>query len=341
MTSFLKPLHQQRIVLTGATSGIGLATARMASRRGAALMLVARNEAALTELRDEIRRQGGRAEYCVADVADRQALEQVSAQAIDAFGGYDSWVNAAGAFVYGAIEDVPLDDQRRVFDVIYWGAVHGTLAAAAHLTFKGGAIVTVGSVLGELAIPFQGPYCAAKFAVKGFTEAFRRELMADGRPVAVTLVKPAAIDTGFMEHARNLLGAAGTRNPPPAYHPDLVARAILHGCEHGTRDIVVGGLGGESLVIANRLAPRLVDRFSALFGRVLQSSADAGDPAMRDNLHVPRQDMRERSTLQPFTRNTSLLLEAQFRPVATAAVAAGLAVFCTAVSAVRRRGARR
>ena len=101
-----------------------------------------------------------------------------------------------------------------MFDVVYWGVVHGSTVAAEHLG-HGGAIINIGSVLGEMAIPFQGPYCAAKFAVAGFTEALRREILAARRPIAVTLIKPAAIDTPFMEHARNRLGAAGTRNPPP------------------------------------------------------------------------------------------------------------------------------
>ncbi|MCQ8279336.1 SDR family oxidoreductase [Acetobacteraceae bacterium KSS8] len=323
MRHLFKPLSEQRLVLTGATSGIGLATARMAARQGASLMLVARNEGALLSLRDELRGLGIRAEYCVADVADHEALKRVSARTIEAFGGYDSWINNAGAFIYGAVDDVPVEDQRRLFDVVYWGVVHGTMIAAEHLQRNGGAIVTVGSVLGEFAIPFQGTYCAAKFAVKGFTEAYRRELMAARRPVSVTLVKPAAIDTSYMEHARNRLGTAGTRNPPPSYHPDLVARAILHGCETGVRDLVVGGMGGESLVLANRLMPRVVDRIAALVGRRMQSSDDAGDPEMRDNLCDSRRDLSERSTLKPFTRSGSLLLEAQLQPVKAAAITGG------------------
>jgi short-subunit dehydrogenase len=317
----LKPLHQQAIVLTGATSGIGLATARLAARRGARLLLVARNEDALKTLCADIRSKGGTAEYVVADVAERSELDAVARRAAAVFGGFDSWINDAGAFIYGPLDAVALDDQRRLFDVVYWGVVHGTLAAAAQLRHRGGAIVNVGSVLGEFAIPFQGPYCAAKFAVKGFTEAFRRELRAEGLPISLTLVKPAAIDTPFMEHARNAMGSAGTRNPPPAYHPHLVARAIVHGCEHPVRDIVVGGMGGLSLVVANRLVPRLMDRLLAAAGRPLQTSDDPGRADRRDNLHAPREDLAERSTLRPFTRKTSLALEAQLHPLATAAIA--------------------
>ena len=332
----LKPISQQTIVLTGATSGIGLATARLASERGARLLLVARNEDALKQVCAELTAKGGRAEYAVADVADRAQVDAAAARAVALFGGFDSWINDAGAFIYGAIEDVPLEDQRRLFDVVYWGVVHGMLAASAQLKSRGGAIVNVGSVLGEIAIPFQGPYCAAKFAVKGFTEAFRRETEAAGQPISITLIKPAAINTSFMEHARNAIGSPGTRNPPPAYDPHLVARAILHAVEHRMRDITIGGLGGESMVLANRVAPRAMDWMFATFGKFAQTTEHKGDLAQRDNLYEVREDLHERSTLKPFTRKTSLLLEAQINPVATA-VAAGLGAVLLGAAARRRR----
>ena len=165
----------------------------------------------------------------------------------------------------------------------------------------------------------------------GFTEAFRREILAAREPISVTHVKPAAINTPFMEHARNRLGTPGTRNPPPSYDPDLVARAVLHVCQHRVRDITIGGAGGSALVLANTLAPGVVDRVAAVVGHASQTSADPGAADRRDNLYAPRADLAARSTLGPFTRKTSLALEAQLHPVAaTAALAGALSLLAVA-----------
>jgi NAD(P)-dependent dehydrogenase (short-subunit alcohol dehydrogenase family) len=195
----LKPLARQVVVVTGAS------TARMAAERGAAVVLTARNEGALRRLAEEIQGRGGRAAFQAADVADPGQVEAVAAKAIEAFGGFDTWVNNAGAFIYGRMDEVPLADQRRLFDVVYWGVVHGTLAAARERP-GGGAIVNVGSVLGDRALALQGPYCAAKHAVKGATDAFRMEFEMAGLPISVTLIKPGPVDTPFAEHARNAMG---------------------------------------------------------------------------------------------------------------------------------------
>ena len=330
----LKPLSQQVVVLTGGTSGIGLVTARMLAQRGAKLFLIARNEDALRTVRDEIRAGGGHAEYSVADVADKHELDAAAAKAVAIFGGYDTWVNDAGAFIYGRLDTVSLDDQRRLFDVTYWGMVHGTLIAAERLKHSGGAIINVGSVLGEIAIPYQGAYCAAKFAIKGFTEAFRREAEAERQPISLTLIKPAAINTPFTDHARNRMDSPGTRNPPPAYDPHLVARAITYACETPVRDLTVGGAGGVSMVIGNLLAPRIMDWVAARVGHASMTTKNPGNPTERDNLYEPREDMSENSSLRPMTRKTSLALEAQLNRGTTLAILAGIA----ALLATRRTG---
>ncbi len=332
----LKPLSQQVIVVTGATSGIGLAAARMAAERGAAMVLTARNEEALRRLAEEIRGHGGRAEYQVADVADVAQVEAVATRAIESFGRFDSWVNDAGAFIYGRMEDVSLQDQRRLFDVTYWGVVHGTLVAARHLRDRGGAIVNVGSVLGDRAIALQGPYCAAKAAVKNATDAFRMEFEGEGLPISVTLIKPGPIDTPFMEHARNAMGTRGTRNPPPAYHPRVAARAILHACETPVRDLYIG-MAGWLTSVGSALAPRLTDYAMEALAKPTQASEDPGRAERRDNLYEPKEDLSELSSLAgPSPRSRSVLLDAQMNPGKAAAVMAGFVAALAAVAVSAR-----
>lgn len=333
----LKPLARQVIVITGASSGIGLATARLAAARGARLVLVARNAEALRRIVEEIRERGGRAEWVAADVADRAALEAAARQAEEVFGGFDSWVNDAGVSIYGKLEETPIEDQRRLFETNYWGVVHGSLIAARHLRPKGGAIINLGSVLSDRAMILQGAYSASKHAVKAFTDALRMELARDGAPVSVTLVKPSAIETPFQEHARNRLGVPGLRVPPPAYDPRLVARAILHACEHPKRDIVVG-FGGQAIALMGSLFPRATDLLMEMFGETAQTTRRAPAPERADALYAPREDGTERSLTRPNApvRRTSLWLEAQLHPVATAAALAGLGALALGALTARR-----
>jgi short-subunit dehydrogenase len=334
----LKPLSRQTILITGASSGIGLSTARMAAGRGAAVMLVARDEESLQSAVQGIRDAGGRAEYHVADVADRAALEAAADKAEAAFGGLDTWVNDAGVSVYGKLDDTPIEDQKRLFETNYWGVVNGSLLAAQRLRATGGAIINLGSVLSDRAVIYQGTYCATKHAVKAFTDTLRMELEVERAPISVTLIKPAGIDTPFQEHARIRMDTQGVKVPPPAYDPKLVARAICFACEHPRRDIVIGS-GGAVIGLAGALFPRLTDYVMEAVGRPAQVTDQVGRPGMRDNLEQGRRGADERSSLSGMPhRRTSLLLEAQLHPVATAATIIGAGALALGALAARRAG---
>lgn len=215
MAVSLKPIAEQIIVITGASSGNGLATAQEAVRRGAAVVIAARNDEALERVAADLRSAGGRVAVVAGDVADEADVERISATAIETFGGFDSWVNNAAAATYGTVEQVPVADHRRAFDVNYFGNLQGSLVAARHLrTRGGGAIINVGSILGDRAIIQQGPYSATKHAVQALTDALRMELEREGTGISVTLIKPGAIDTPYPEHARNFMDKA-PRLPPP------------------------------------------------------------------------------------------------------------------------------
>jgi short-subunit dehydrogenase len=246
-TTDRKPLEEQVIVITCASSRIGLTTAQTAADRGARVILAARSEDALREATQEIEADGGDAVYAVADVADRDDVREIVRVAEETYGGFDTWINGAAVSIYGTLDEVPVEEMREQFDVNVWGVVYGSLEAADHLRERGGTIVNIGSVLSDRAIVLQGSYSASKHAVKAFTDTLRMELEEEGAPITVALVKPGSIDTPYPEHAKNYMDEAATV-PAPVYAPETVARAVLHAAEHPQRDVTVGGGREESLV---------------------------------------------------------------------------------------------
>jgi short-subunit dehydrogenase len=326
MKQRLKKVSEQVIVITGASSGIGLATARHAARRGAKLVLAARNAQALEELVREIEQSGGEALRVVADVGSREDVHSVAQAAIERFGGFDTWVNNAGVSIYGRLEEVPVEDFRKLFDTNFWGVVHGSLAAVAHLKHRGGALINLGSEVSDAAIPLQGMYSASKQAVKGFTDALRIELEEAGAAVSVTLIRPTAIDTMFVEHAKNYMEVE-PQLPPPLYVPDVVAEAILEAAEHPHRDIYVGANAKVSSLMAKFL-PRGSDYYMR---KKLFASQRTNRPARTHDssaLDAPGVGLRERRGQEP-TRRSSAYTKAATHPKTTAATAlgAGLAAF--------------
>jgi short-subunit dehydrogenase len=319
-----KPVEEQVVVITGASSGIGLATAHLFAERGArGLVLVARNEDALRKIADDLSRGRTRAIAVAADVSKREELERVARTAIDTFGGFDTWVNDAAVALYGNLTEIPMDDQRQLFDVNYWGVVNGSMIAAEHMRHRGGTIINVGSVLSERTMILQTQYSASKHAVKAFTDGLRMELENQGAAVAVTLIKPSSIDTPYVEHARNYLDRENAV-PPPAYDPHLVGKAIMFAAEHQRREITVG-FGGWVIGAMGKVAPRLVDKAMEWTGYGSQTTDQPERPGMRDNLYQARQDGDMYSSLPGEPRKTSLLLEAQLHPFVTAAILAGVA----------------
>ncbi|HEV7735245.1 MAG TPA: SDR family oxidoreductase [Candidatus Binatia bacterium] len=322
----LKPISEQTIVITGATSGIGLATARAAVARGARVALLGRNGVALQELAAQL---GGsaRAVAVQGDVADVEALERLARVTIERFGGFDTWVNNAGVSIYGRLLDVEPGDHRRLFDTNFWGVVDGSRVAATYLRRSGGAIINIGSTLSDRAIPLQGMYCASKHAVKGFTDALRMELEEEGAPVSVTLVKPAAIATPYPQHAKNYL-AKEPANPPPHYAPEVVARTILHCAEHPVRDVFAGG-GGKVFSVLGHYAPRLTDKLMQHTLFAMQQAERPAAPREHDGLREASSELRERDESTGHVAESSVYTVASLHPVLLAACIAGVGLALT------------
>jgi short-subunit dehydrogenase len=286
----LKPLKDQVVVITGASSGIGLATARMAAKRGARVVLAARNDSDLQQVTEEIRANGGRAVHVVADVARAEDVDRIAETALREFGGIDTWVNNAGLSIYGKLTEIPMADKRRLFDINFWGVVNGCRTAVRFMKHRGGALINLGSEVSDRAIPLQGIYSASKHAVKGYTDALRMELEHDAVPISVTLVKPSAINTPYPEHARSYLEDGVPALPPPMYEPEVVAKAILKCAEKPVRDIVVGG-AGRAQIFMGAVAPRLTDKL--MEGPMWKQQKRYDMQHVRDgNLEHPQRDGR-------------------------------------------------
>lgn len=321
----LKPHDQQAMVITGATSGVGLRLAREAARRGTAVFLIARNAQALEDVARELADHGARTGWFAADVGSESEMRAAASAAVKAFGGFDVWVNDAGVSIVGPVRETPLEDHRRLFDTNYWGVVHGSLAALEHLRRRpgGGVLINIGSVLGDAPLPMQGAYAASKAAVHAFTEALRMDLMREGAPVAVTLIKPSAVASPHKDHARNLTDGP-IRSAGPVYDAGLVAEAILHCTQRRVRELTVGGAGGAFRALHD-LAPDLSEQILARLAPELQRDRRAPRRRTDDSLYDAGQDLAEASDYRR-VRKASLFTKLQMQPMAVVGAGAAAGV---------------
>jgi NAD(P)-dependent dehydrogenase (short-subunit alcohol dehydrogenase family) len=332
-----RPINNQVVVITGASSGIGRETALMFGQRGASVVLAARNEAALRDVARQVERLGGAAEVVVTDVAEWPQVERLAQRASDRFGRVDTWVNNAAVSAYATVEESTVEEIDRLLQVNLHGQIYGMKAALPHLARQGhGTIINVASALAERAVPLQAAYCAAKHGIKGFTEALRLELTRDHPGITLTLIEPSSINTPLFTHARSRLGVK-PQPIPPVYEPRVVAEAILFAAEHPRRTIVAGG-SGKMLVLAQKLSPALVDWYLLQNDRGFEQQRSDQPDDGQDNLFAPMNgqgsvtgDFGQRSKATSlYTRH--LELHPQRQRVLNAVALAGL------VTLVRRVG---
>jgi NAD(P)-dependent dehydrogenase (short-subunit alcohol dehydrogenase family) len=285
MAAALKPIDQQVVVITGASSGIGRDAALRFAARGSAVVLAARDAAALDELEKRIAGDGGRALAVPADVCRPEQVEALAARTADAFGGIDTWINNAAVAMYGTFEETPVEDFRHQVDVNFFGQVYGARAALPHLRTRGGGVLMfVGSALSDRAIPLQSGYCAAKHALKSFTESLRVELQHSGADIQVTLIKPASINTPFFDYA---LTRTGFRPRPvsPVYPTRIVSDALLWCAEHREREFAVGGFA-KGLCTLETFAGSLLDSYLVRSGFRGQMTDERKSAEAPSNLYL-------------------------------------------------------
>jgi short-subunit dehydrogenase len=324
-TPDLRTVAAQVMVVTGGSSGIGLATALAAARRGATLVLAARKAAGLLDAQKQVESVGGNVLTVPTDVGCRSDVERLAAKAIERFGRIDTWINNAGRSIFGALKDVDDTDHRSLFETNFWGTVYGSLVAVKCLRDDGGALINLGSVASEVALPLQGMYSASKHAVRGFTDALRVEVQDAGWPISITLIKPAGINTPFVEHSLNVSGHE-FQLPPPVYSADEVANAILHAAEYPVREINIGG-GGRMLEVLRHVWPAASDWTA----RNYLIPQQVGEPRPQMSVEPSNRMGRVAGQYPGHVMKSSLYTRAMLHPLLTAGIALSLGVATAAV----------
>ena len=337
-------MQTQTIVVTGASAGIGRATARLFGQRGDRVVLIARGQAGLEGAARDVEEAGGRALAISADVADFDQVSSAAREAEEHFGPIDVWVNVAFTSVFAPFTEITAAEFARVTEVSYLGFVHGTMAALDVMRPRGrGTIVQVGSALGERSIPLQSAYCGAKHAINGFTSSLRCELLHEKSGVHVTVVQMPAVNTPQFSWVRSRL----PRHPQPVapiYQPEVAARGVVYAADHpGRRQYWVGASTAATL-LANRVVPGLLDRYLARTGYGAQQTGQAVGQGRPDNLYEPvdradGHDFGSRGEFDDRSHDRSPQLWLAQHARVSSGLVAGAAVAGTVLAA--RRGRRR
>lgn len=279
-------IRDRVVVVTGASSGIGRATALTFADHGCALALAARREGALSQVAQQCQARGGQALVVPTDVSDAEAVQELARRAVAAYGRIDVWVNDAALTVFGPFQEVPLQDFRRVLDVNVMGYVHGARAALPLMRDQGhGVLINVSSVVGVVSQPYTQAYGMAKFAIRALSASLRQELWLDGaRGVRVCTVLPAVIDTPLFDHAANYTGREVVAMPP-VYTPDRVAGTVLGVVRRPRREVVTGP--GRGLLALSKLAPGVTEKLLAWQVNRSHLSRNHPAPATSGNLYEP------------------------------------------------------
>jgi NAD(P)-dependent dehydrogenase (short-subunit alcohol dehydrogenase family) len=275
--------RKKTVVVTGASAGVGRAIAVGFGKLGWRVAIIARGQEGLHSTKREIEAAGGRALAIRADVADADALMRGADQVETEFGPIDVWVNNAMVTIYASIADITPDEFKQVTEVTYLGQVHGTLAALKHMRPRNsGIIICIGSALAYRSIPFQGPYCAAKAAVRGFVDSLRSELIYEGSKIRLTMVHLPAVNTPQFDWARNKFHHKAAP-VPPIFQPETVAHAVVRAAEETPREYWLG-YSTVKAIIAQMLVPSLADRVLARIGKASEISNQPSNPNRPDNL---------------------------------------------------------
>lgn len=328
-------MEREVVVVTGASSGVGRAVARVYGTRGAMVGLVARNVDALEACAAEIRAAGGEAIVCPADVADPEAVERAAGLVEERWGRIDTWVNVAMATVFAPISDTTPAEFKRVTDVTYLGYVHGTLAALKRMRPRNrGTIVQVGSALAYRSIPLQAAYCAAKAAIRGFTDSLRCELIHDRSRVRLTHVLLPAVNTPQSERQRNKMPKQ-QQPVPPLFEPEAIADAIVWAADHAPREMVVGG-PTLMATVGQKVAPTVADLHLGYNGWESQFVDAANDQQDDILFHTLPGDPGAHGPYREREQGADLQMRLRMHPAAAAAATLGLMVAAAGALLLRR-----